>query len=150
MALVSNQKAYFNYEIIEKFEAGLELHGFEVKALKLSRASLVGARVIIRGGEAYLVGAVVQPYQAKNLPADYEAGRSVKLLLTKKEISRLAGVEHQRGLTIVPLSVYNKAGKLKLELAIARGKKKYDKRETLKKREAKRQIDRTLKTSSQN
>ncbi|MBI2100214.1 MAG: SsrA-binding protein SmpB [Candidatus Vogelbacteria bacterium] len=147
MSLVKNQKAYFDYEILEKFDAGLQLRGFEVKALKLGRGKLVAAHIIVRGDEAYLVGAAIEPYQAKNMPADYEAGRTVKLLVTKKEIGRLADIERQPGLTIIPLSVYNKNGKLKLELAIARGKKKYDKRQAIKQRDTDREIRRTLKNN---
>ena len=142
-----NKRASFDYELVDKFEAGLELRGFEVKAIKAGKLNLTGARVIARGGEAYLVGADIQPYQANNLPPDFVPGRMIRLLLTKKEASTLTGAENQKGLTIIPVSVYNKGRRLKLELAIARGKKKFDKRETIKKRDAKRQIDRTLKNS---
>ncbi|MCC6290516.1 SsrA-binding protein SmpB [Candidatus Nomurabacteria bacterium] len=144
--LVNNPKAHYDYELLEKLEAGLELSGFEVKALKLGRGKLEGGRVLVRGGEAFLVGAEISPYQAANLPPDYEKGRALKLLLTKKEISDLAARIGERGLTIIPLSVYNKGGRLKLGLALARGKKKYDKREKIKKRENKRDLDRTLKS----
>lgn len=140
-----NRKATFDYELVDKFEAGLELFGYEVKAIKAGKLNLTGARVIVRGNEAYLIGADIQPYQPNNLPPDYEAGRTIKLLLTKKENNSLLEAEGQKGLTIVPISVYNKGRRLKLELAIARGKKKFDKRETIKKRDTKRQIDRTLK-----
>jgi SsrA-binding protein len=142
---IINSRARFDYELLEKFEAGLVLSGFEVKALKSGRGALAGSHVVVRGNEAYLVGAEVAPYQANNLPAGYERGRSIKLLLTKKELAALAGAEKQKGLTIVPLEVYNRGRRLKLRLAIARGKKKYDKRETIKRREGQRQIERTLK-----
>lgn len=140
-----NKRAGFDYEALEKYEAGLELHGFEVKAIKAGKMNLTGARVIIRGDEAYLVGADIQPYQSNNLPKDYVLGRTLRLLLAKSEISTLAGAESRQGLTIIPVSVYSKGGRLKLELTVVRGKKKFDKRESIKKRDVKRQIDRTLK-----
>ncbi len=132
---------------MEKFEAGIELVGTEVKAIKQGRIGLDGAYVIVRGGEAYLTNADIAAYQPANAPANYEAKRLRRLLLTKKEIARLAEVENQSQLTIIPLSVYSKGRSIKLTVAIARGKKKHDKRETIKKREAKKQIERTLKTS---
>jgi SsrA-binding protein len=141
----NNRKAHFNYEILEKITAGIELLGFEVKAIKAGRITLDGAYAIIRGGEAFLVGTQVTPIQPKNTPKDYDERRNRKLLLTKKEISRLAGMENKQGLTIIPLSVYNMGHKLKVELGIARGKKKSDKRESIKKRESAREMDRTLK-----
>jgi len=144
-ALAHYRRAEFDYNLLAKYEAGLNLRGHEVKAVRAGKMSLAGARVIIRGGEAYLVGASIQPYQPANPPPGYEPDRSLRLLLTKKEISELAGAERQKGLTIIPISVYDKRGRLKLELALARGKKKYDKREALKRREAKRKIERTLK-----
>lgn len=143
--LVKNKKAGFNYELLDSYEAGLDLLGFEVKALKLGRGSLEGSYVVIRGGEAFLVGANIPPYQAGNTPAGYDPLRPRRLLLTRKEIKLLLGKEAEKGLTLVPISVYSKGKLLKLKLAIARGKKKYDKRETIKKREAKREMDRTLK-----
>ena len=140
-----NRKAYFNYEILEKYEAGIELLGVEVKSVRDGQMSLEGAFVIIRGGEAYLINATIPPYQAKNAPKDYDPLRNRKLLLTKKEISELGGSERNKSLTIVPISVYNKNRKIKLEIALVKGKKKFDKRETLKKRDTEREIRRTLK-----
>jgi SsrA-binding protein len=144
-SLIQNKKAYFNYEILEKFSAGIELFGFEVKALKEKGGSLEGAYTIVRGGEAYLVGANITPLQPKNVPEDYDPRRNRKLLLTKKEIKKLGDAESQKGLTIVAVSVYNSTKKLKVEIAIARGKKSFDKRESIKKRELDREINRTLK-----
>ncbi len=146
MALIENRKAYHDYEILEKFEAGLELKGFEVKALKNGRGSLVGSRVIIRGGEAYVVGIDIPPYQAANTPSDYDSLRTRRLLLSKKEISYLGGKSQQQGLTLIPLAMYIKKGFLKLSFGVCRGLKKYDKRERMKEREAKRKIERELKT----
>src|SRR3989344_3531217 len=142
MSLVQNKKAYFNYEILEKMEAGIELIGPEVKSLKNSQASLEGAHVTIRGGEAYVTGMHISPYQPKNMRKDYDPIRNRRLLLTKKEIEKLGGAEGQKRLTIVPLSVYNKGRKLKLEIAIVRGKKQFYKRETIKKRDIERELRR--------
>ena len=140
-----NRKAYFNYEILEKITAGIQLLGFEVKAIKAGQMSLDGAYATIRGGEAFLIGSTVTPLQPKNVPADYDPKRNRKLLLTKKEIKRLSGTENQDGLTLVALSVYNLGHKLKLGLGLARGKKNKDKRQSIKKRESEREIRRTLK-----
>jgi SsrA-binding protein len=143
--LISHKKARLEYEILEEFEAGLELLGFEVKALRKGQGKLEGAHIIIRGGEAFVVGMSIPPYQMKNTPDTYDPERTRKLLLTKKEIGGLAGSERQKGLTIVPLSVYNKNRKLKVRVALARGKKQRDKREDLKKKDTKRDIERLMK-----
>ena len=140
-----NRKAYFNYEIIEKITAGIELLGFEVKAIKAGRMSLDGTYAVIRGNEAFLIGSAVTSLQPKNTPKDYDERRNRKLLLTKKEIKKLAESENQNGLTIVALSVYNVGNKIKVELGLGKGKKKSDKRESIKKRESDREISRTLK-----
>ncbi len=145
MSLVENKKAHFNYEVLETYEAGMELFGFEVKSLRKGQGSLEGARVLIRGGEAFVVGITIPPYQPANTPKDYEPTRTRRLLLGKKEILKLSGIEHQRGLTIVPVSVYSKKSKLKVAVAVVRGKKKYDKRESIKRRDTEREIRRTLK-----
>lgn len=141
-SLIQNKKAYFNYEILEKIEAGIELLGFEVKSLKKGQGSLEGSYVTIRGNEAFVINMQIPPYQPANTPGDYDPLRNRRLLVMKKEIARLSGEENQKGLTIVPLSVYNKGRKVKLEIGIARGKKKYDKRETIKKRDTEREIRR--------
>jgi SsrA-binding protein len=148
MDLVQNKKARLNYEILETLEAGIELLGFEVKSLRGKQGSLDGAHVIVRGGEAYVVGMSIPPFQSGNTPADYELTRTRRLLLTQKELAELSGTERQKGLTIVPLAVYNKGRKLKLAIGIARGKKKYDKRAVLKEKDTKREIQRTLKNKS--
>jgi SsrA-binding protein len=144
-ALIQNKKAGFNYELLEKLEAGIELLGFEVKSLRKHQGSLDGSYVLLRGGEAFLVGATIPPFQPGNTPEGYDQRRERRLLLTKKEIVRLSKAADTQGLTIVPISVYNSKRKIKVEIALARGKKKYDKRETLKKRESDRDIQRTLK-----
>jgi len=144
-ALIENKKARFNYEILDQFEAGIELLGLEVKSIKSHHGSLEGAFVIIRGGEAYLIGANIPPYQAGNTPKEYEPDRNRRLLLTKKEIGELAENGENKGLTIVPIMMYNKKNKIKVAIATVRGKKKYDKRESIKKRDTDREIRRTLK-----
>ena len=132
-------------EILETYEAGMSLFGFEVKTLRAGQGSLAGARVLVRGGEAFLVGATVPAYQQKNAPESYDPERTRRLLLSKKEIAEIAASEGQKRLTIVPIMVYNKARRLKLRVAIARHKNKRDKREDLKGRDAEREIRRTLK-----
>ena len=144
MEITRNKRAYFDYEIQEKVEAGVELKGFEVKSVKSGRINLGGSYVIIRGNEAYLINADIPPYQPKNAPEEYDALRPRKLLLSKGEIEELRAAESAQGLTIVPLSVYNKGRFLKLDLAVARGKKKYDKRQAIKKRDVEREIGRSL------
>ncbi len=140
--LVDYKKAHFNYEIMEKLEAGIELVGFEVKSLKNSQGSLEGSYVIIRGGEAYVMNMFIPPYQEKNTPKDYEPRRNRKLLLNKEEIRKLADIEAGKRLTIVPISVYTKNNRIKVSVAIVRGKKKFDKREVTKKRETDRTVRR--------
>ena len=139
-----NRKAFFDYEILQKFTAGLELVGTEVKAIREGKMSLRGAFIAVRGGEAYLVGSDIQPYQPKNAPESYDATRGRKLLLGKAELEELAKAEGTKGLTIVPLSVYNKGRFLKIDIAIARGKKKFDKREAIKKHDIERDLKRSL------
>ncbi len=147
MALIANKKAKFDFELLTSYEAGVALLGFEVKAVRKGLGSLEGARVTVRGGEAFLVGATISPYQVKNTPPSYDPERSRKLLLSLKELKELADAESQKGLTILPIRWYNTKRLVKLEIAVARRKKKYDKRESLKKRDSARQIDRTLKNS---
>lgn len=143
--LIQNKKVYINYEVLESFSAGIELLGFEVKTLKNKLGSLEGSYVTIRGNEAFLINAHIPPYQPANTPKEYDPYRNRKLLLTKDEIRKLSGIEKQKGLTIVPISVYNKRNKLKVEVAVVRGKKKFDKREDIKRRDTDRDIQRTLK-----
>jgi len=143
--LIQNRKAHFDYEFLEKIESGIELHGFEVKALRESKGRLDGSYVVTRGGEAYIVNFHISPYQPGNTPKGYDPDRIKKLLLTKKEIAHIAGFEKRKGLTIVPISVYTKKSKIKIELAVAKGKKKFDKRETLKKRDTEREMRRDIK-----
>jgi len=144
MSLLTNKKARFNYEILEQMEAGIELLGFEVKAIRKGQGSLDGAHVSIRGGEAFLIGFDLPPYQSKNTPSDYERTRVRKLLLTKKEINVLSNEGSKKGIAIIPLSIFLKNNKLKVDIALARGKKKFDKRESTKKRDTERDIRREI------
>ena len=145
MALIENKRVGFDYAVLEEIEAGLELLGIEVKSLRAGHGSLKGARVVARGGEAYLVGASIPAWQIANAPKSYDPERTRRLLLSRKEIARVASAEGEKGLTIVPLKVYNRGRNPKLAIAIARGKKKEDKRHTIRAREEKRSIERTLK-----
>ena len=143
--LIEHKRAHFDYEILEQFEAGMQLFGTEVKSLRAHRGKLEGAHVTVRGGEAFLMNAEIPAFQPTNATKGYEPARNRRLLLTKKEIAELATAEEKAGLTIVPLSMYNKGRTIKLRLAIARGKKKTDKRQTIMKREHLRDIAREVK-----
>lgn len=137
--LAENKKAYYDYEVLETYEAGMILIGQEVKAIKTGHISLKGSYVVFKTEELFLIGANIPPYQPKNAPTDYQPERSRKLLLTKSEIRSLIGKTRQKGLTLVPLKVYTKKGKIKLLFALAKGKKEFDKREKIKKREIERE-----------
>ncbi len=143
--LIEHKRVHFDFELLEQFEAGLQLFGTEVKSLRAHHGKLEGAHITVRGGEAFLLNAEIPPYQAANVADSYEPKRNRRLLLTKKELGELTKAEEQDGLTIVPISMYNKGRNIKLRLAIARGKKKADKRETIKKRESLREIARAVK-----
>ncbi len=140
-----NKKARFDYEILETFQAGIVLIGQEVKAIKTGHISIKGSYVIVKENEFFLIGANIPPYQPKNAPKDYDPERLRKLLLTKSEIKHLIGKIKQKGLTLVPIKVYTVKGKVKIIFGIGRGKKKYDKREAIKKREFDREKSRALK-----
>lgn len=145
--LAINKKASFDYELLEKYEAGLVLFGHEVKSVRAGQASLKGSYLSVRNVngkmELFLIGCQIPPYkQAGTLP-DYDRTRERKLLVKRKEISRLLGKKKEEGLTLVPLKIYTKHSFLKLEFAVGKGKKKYDKREALKKRDVERDL-RTL------
>lgn len=140
-----NKKVFHDYEILETYEAGIELHGFEVKSVKRGQADLQGGFVIIRGGEAYLTNVTIPAYQKANTPDSYDEQRARRLLLHKKEVAALKETSDQKGLTIVPIKLYNRGGFIKVEIAIVRGKKKHDKREKIKKKEQERKMQRSLK-----
>jgi len=145
--LADNKKALFDYEILETYQAGLVLSGFEAKAVLSGKANLRSSFVIIRGNEAFLMNVDIAPYQAKNTPPGYEQSRTRKLLLTKKELAELAGKVSQHGLTLIPISLYTVRHKIKLSFGLAKSRKKFEKREHIKEREFKKQKDRILKAS---
>lgn len=134
---ITNKKAFFDYQLQEKFEAGINLYGHEVKSIRLGKADLAGSFVRIIGSEAYLVNAKVFPYQPGQI-AGYDERRTRKLLLHKKEIISLKSKADGANLTLVPVSLYLKNGFVKVEIALGKGKKKYEKRESIKKRDLKR------------
>ena len=144
-AYIQNKKAHFNFEILKRYEAGLVLSGHEVKSIRSGKGNLKGSHVLVRGGEAFLVGASITEYQPANTPKSYEPERTRKLLLSKKELLEIENQTEKVGLTAIPIKLYNTGSKIKLEIAVARGKKKHDKRESLKERDSKRDIERTLK-----
>lgn len=145
-ALIENKKVRLRFSILETFSAGLELSGTEVKALRAKLGSLEGSRIVVRGGEAYLVGATVPPYQVANAKEEYDPEKNRRLLLNKKEIAELADAESKKGLTVVPLEVYNAGRYIKLRVAIVKGKGKADKREDLKRADAMREADRVMRS----
>jgi SsrA-binding protein len=140
MEFGKNARAYFDYEILEEFEAGIVLLGFEVKAIRSGRFNLSGSHVIIRNGEAQLIGADIPPYQATNTPADYDSQRTRTLLLNKREILELMGKSDKTGLTIIPLRGIIKRGKVKIIIGLAKSRKKADKREYIKERDTRNEM----------
>ena len=144
-AYISHKRAHFDYEILDTYEAGISLLGTEVKSVRNGQGKLDGAYVVIRGGEALLVGASIPAFQKKNVSPSYEPERTRKLLLTQKELAELEQKSEKQGLTIVPIKLYNSKSKLKLEIAIARGKKKHDKRQSIQAHDVKRDVEREVK-----
>ena len=145
MTLVEYKKVFLKYAPLQSFSAGLELLGTEVKALRSRLGSLDGARVVVRGGEAFIVGMTIPPYQSANAAKNYDPERARRLLLTKKEVAELLVAESKKGLTIIPIEVYTNKRFVKARIAIVRGKGKADRREDLKKRDASRETARLLK-----
>ncbi|MEA3323503.1 MAG: SsrA-binding protein SmpB [Patescibacteria group bacterium] len=143
--LAVNRKAKFDYEFIEKYEAGLVLFGHEVKSVKTGHISLKGAFVTIHNNELFLTNALIPLYEHAGNVKKYDPNRSRKLLVKRSEIRSLIGKKAQAGLTMVPIRVYTKRNLIKLEFALARGKAKHDKRNTIKKRDIDRNIARALK-----
>jgi SsrA-binding protein len=139
-----NKRAGYDYEIFETFEAGIALQGTEVKSLREGRANLQDSYAKVKGGEVYLVDAHISPYSHGNI-SNHEPKRERKLLLHKREIRRLAGKVQERGFTLIPTKIYFKRGMAKVEIGLARGKKLYDKRAEIKRRDEKRELLRELK-----
>lgn len=144
--LASNRKAFHDYSIEETIEAGLVLSGHEVKSIRGGQVSLAGAYVTIRGGEGWLRNAYIGKYKQASGLDGIDESRERKLLLNKKEILQLQDQMKSKGLTLIPLDIYTSKGRLKLKVGLARGKKQFDKRTSIKKKELKRSLDRTLRT----
>ena len=142
---IDNRKAHFNYSIEDTCEAGIELLGFEVKSIKNGLGNINSAFCIVRGGEAYIIGMHIPPYQPHNIDLGYNPDRNRRLLLSKKEIKKLAEKDNIKGLTLIPIALYSKGRYIKVSIAVARGKKVFDKRETIKKRDLDREIRREYK-----
>ena len=145
MTLIEYKKAFLKYARLQTLSAGRGLSAQEVKALRSRLGSLDGARVVVRGGEAFIVGMTIPAYQPANARKEYDPERARRLLLTKKEIATLYGAESKKGLTVIPLEVYTNKKFVKARIAIVRGKGKEDRREDLKKRDALREARRVLK-----
>lgn len=143
--LAVNKRAKFDYELLETFEGGLELTGAEVKSIKAGQTQLKGAFISVQKGELWLKNAYVAPYKPAGNVAEYDPYQDRKILVHKRELKRLIGKSEQAGLTIVPILLYTKGRLVKLEFALARGKKKFEKRDTIKKREVERQMQEKLK-----
>ncbi len=139
-SIAENRRARFDYEIEDTYEAGIALQGHEVKSVKNGQFQIAGARVVIRGGEAYLVNSHIPPYQPKNAPSDYAEDRARRLLLTKDEIKKLEGALREKGRLLIPLHAFIKNRFVKLELGLARTRKKSDEREFLKKKSHRREM----------
>ncbi len=140
MKLIENKKLHLTYTVSSTFEAGIELLGFEVKSLRKKQGNLDGAKILVRGGEAFLVGAYIPPYQASNTPSSYDPYRTRKLLLNKDEIQEIYGHEISKTLTLHPFSLYSKNNLIKCEVAICKKKHARDKREDIKKDITRREL----------
>jgi SsrA-binding protein len=143
--IADNKKAAFNYFFEEKFEAGMVLEGWEVKALREGKVQLTDGYVVIRDGELFLIGCQINALKTASTHVRPEAQRTKKLLLHKDQIRRLIGKVEQKGYTLVPLHLYWKGSRAKCEIALARGKAEHDKRDTIKEREGKREVERAMK-----
>ena len=145
---IANKRAFFDYQILEKFEAGINLYGAEVKAVRLGHADLTGSHVRIMGSEAYLINAKIFPYQYAR-PENYDEQRTRKLLLHKSEIISLKSKTEGQNLTLVPLSMYTTKSFIKVEIALGKGKKQYDKKESIKKKDIQREVEQELEEAKQ-
>ncbi|MBI3531953.1 MAG: SsrA-binding protein SmpB [Burkholderiales bacterium] len=143
--IADNKKAIFNYFIEERFEAGMVLEGWEVKAVREGKVQLTDGYVVIRDGEMYIIGCQINPLKSASTHVTPDAVRTKKLLLKKDEIRRLIGKVEQKGYTLVPLNLHWKNGRVKCEIALAKGKAEHDKRDTIKEREGKREVERAMK-----
>jgi SsrA-binding protein len=146
--IAENKKAAFNYFFEERFEAGMVLEGWEVKAVREGKVQLTDGYVVIRGGELYIIGVLINPLKSASTHVNPEAARTRKLLLHKEEIRRLIGKVEQKGYTLVPINLHWKNGRVKCEIALAKGKAEHDKRDTIKDREGRREVERAMKNRS--
>ena len=146
--IADNKKAAYNYQLEEKFEAGMVLQGWEVKALRAGKVQLTDGYVVIKGGELFVIGCQINALSTASTHVHPDAVRTRKLLMHKDEIRRLVGKVEQKGYTLVPLNLHWKAGKVKCEIALAKGKAEHDKRSTIKDREGKREVERAMKSRS--
>lgn len=146
--IADNKKAAFNYFFEEKFEAGLVLEGWEVKSLREGKVQLTDGYVVIRNGEMFVIGCQINPLHSASTHITPDSVRTKKLLLHKEQIRRLTGKIEQKGYTLVPLNLHWKGGKVKCEIALAKGKAEHDKRDTIKDREGKREVERAMKSRS--
>ncbi|ANY62636.1 SsrA-binding protein SmpB [Comamonas aquatica] len=144
--IAENKKAAFNYFFEERHEAGIVLHGWEVKALRSGKAQISEGYVIIKEGELYLIGCQIQPLKTASTHVNPDAARIKKLLMKKDEIRRLIGKVEQKGYTLVPTKLYWKNGLVKCDVALAKGKGEHDKRDVIKDREGKREVERAMKS----
>jgi len=144
--IADNKKAAYNYFFEEKFEAGMVLQGWEVKALREGKVQLTDGYVVVKGGELFVIGCQINPLKTASTHVNPDAVRTKKLLMHKDEIRRLIGKVEQKGYTLVPLNLHWKAGKVKCEIALAKGKAEHDKRDTIKDREGKREVERAMKS----
>ncbi len=144
--IADNKKAAYNYFFEERFEAGMVLEGWEVKALREGKGQLTDGYVLIRDGELFVLGCQIQALKTASTHVNPDSVRTKKLLLHKAEIKRLVGKVEQKGYTLVPLNLHWKAGKVKCEIALAKGKAEHDKRDTIKDREGKREVERAMKS----
>jgi len=143
--IAENRKASFNYFFEERYEAGIVLQGWEVKALREGKVQLTDGYVVVKDGELFVIGLQINPLKTASTHVSPDATRSRKLLMHKDEIRRLVGKVEQKGYTLVPLNLHWKAGKVKCEVALAKGKAEHDKRDTIKDREGKREVERAMK-----
>lgn len=144
--VVSNRKARHDYHVLDTFEAGISLKGTEVKSLRKGNANLLDSYAVVKNGEVWLLGLHISPYEQGNIN-NHEPTRTRKLLLQRKQIRKLIGNVREKGLTLIPLSIYFKGPYAKVELALAQGKKHYDKREAISRRDAERELRQRLKRS---
>ena len=144
--IAENKKAAFNYFFEERHEAGIVLHGWEVKALRSGKAQLTDGYVIIKEGELYLIGCQIQPLKTASTHVSPDAARIKKLLMKKDEIKRLIGKVEQKGYTLVPVNLHWKNGLVKCDIALAKGKGEHDKRDVIRDREGKREVERAMKS----